>query len=157
MPHSDTQHSMIGSGRQTVSGQPEDPVVFFDLVYAAFGRAAQAAAPPIDRFYALGAQTIWLRFAGPGLLAAVLPALAHRIVPDGGEPDSVDRGGVPGWTICIWDSASTGVPMPPPPWPAAAFTVRGEIVGYNNARIQTAFQPDCGVLSLLDVQRKLAI
>jgi hypothetical protein len=47
--------------------------------------------------------------------------------------------------------------MPPAPWPAAAYTPRGEILGYCDARYRAAYDVWPGLLSLLDVQQGLAL
>jgi hypothetical protein len=47
--------------------------------------------------------------------------------------------------------------MPPPPWSREDFVFRGEIRGYNTARISTAYQAGLDALSLLDLETNLAV
>jgi hypothetical protein len=63
----------------------------------------------------------------------------------------------PALTVYLWDSASTGVRMPPPAWSVDDYLTRGEVRGFNNDRFLVAFQQDAGVLSLLDKKRAQAI
>lgn len=64
----------------------------------------------------------------------------------------------PTLTVLAWDDASTGAEMPRPPWRwETAPGGRGEISGYNTPRIYTAYNRDGGVLTSLDVERKLAV
>lgn len=61
-------------------------------------------------------------------------------------------------TIKIWDSVSTGAKMPPPPWSNNDYLARGEIRGFNNARIRTAFNlGETAGLSMLDLERGEAL
>ncbi len=71
-----------------------------------------------------------LRFAGPAMVSQIVPALAHLRAEDGAPPDL---------EVCIWDSASTGVPMIPPPCESADFTRRGNLWGVEGTRFPLAF------------------
>jgi len=59
--------------------------------------------------------------------------------------------------VTVWDSASTKVVMPPPPWTLAAYSVRGEIAGFSDERYRAAFQTDIGALSVLDLRESEAV
>jgi len=124
------------------------PTAFFQVAYRVFQQAERTADGPIDRFYTLGGDVIRLRFAGPALVSRITPALEHIAT----EPSSS-----PVLTICLWDSISTGTQMPPPPWSADAYISRGEVSGYNNGRIHTAFHVGANVLNLLDTESDLAL
>jgi hypothetical protein len=71
--------------------------------------SAQALMQTGERIHHLrvAGQGIRLRFAGPSLESAILPGLGHLIVPDIESPDL---------TVTLWDSASTGISLPPLPW-----------------------------------------
>lgn len=124
------------------------PEAFFDAVYQSFRRALDAAGAAIDRHYSIAGQPVLLRAAGPALLPPIARALEHLR----GAP--IDE---PALTICLWDSDSTGVPMPPPPWALEDFRQGGEIRGYTDARFYTGFQFGAGILSILDLERGLGV
>ena len=124
-------------------------LTFFERAHEAFEAAEQAASEVVSRDYRLGERRVRLRFAGNALVAAITPALAHLATP-------LDAG-APRLTIGLWDSASTGTRLPGPPWPMSDFGARREIRGYNDGRIRTAFDVGSGVLSLLDLEKNLAL
>src|SRR6185295_9871323 len=103
---------------------------FFDEARAGFARATSAA-PETRRAYSVGGTVVALRFAGPALVGRITPALEHLRLDDGARADL---------DVCLWDSASTGVPMVPPPCPQRNFTDRGNIWGFTSERILSAFQ-----------------
>ncbi|MBC8103767.1 MAG: serine kinase, partial [Cytophagales bacterium] len=55
--------------------------------------------------YTVGGSLVRLCFAGPALLGRVTPALEHLATIPGSDP---------ALTVCLWDSQSTGVPLPAP-------------------------------------------
>ena len=138
----------------SIRGENTSPAVFFETVYQAFQRAEQAAGGSLDRFYNIGGYTIRLRFAGPALVPRITPALEHLTT----KPSSS-----PMLTVCLWDSASTGTQMPPPPWTADTYTAHGEVysfdegrVHYHDDRIQMYFYMGDNVL-MIDTKSALAI
>ncbi|MGB0383497.1 MAG: serine kinase [Ardenticatenaceae bacterium] len=124
------------------------PAAFFQTAYQAYKRAEEVMGGSIDRFYEIAGCPICLRFAGSALISPLAPALQHLATPP--VP-------TPALTVCLWDSASTGTPMPPPPWAASDYLARQEIRGYNDERIQTTFDVGGGVLSMLDIKQNLAL
>lgn len=128
--------------------QPVDtPLAFFNRAYDAFAQAEHTAGQ-VARTYRVGQHTLRLNFAGPALVPAVTPAFEH-LAAHGEE--------VADLTVCIWDSASTGVAMPARPWEWNQTIGRGDVAGYNDERIHTAFASDLGLLMMLDTQRNLAL
>ena len=124
------------------------PVAFFETVYRAFQQAEEVVGDPIDRFYAIGACTIRLRFAGSALIPFITPAFEHLAV----QPVPA-----PALTICLWDSVSTRTKMPPPPWSSDAYIARGEVCGYSDEHIQTVFNLGSGILNMFDATRNVAL
>lgn len=124
------------------------PVDFFEEAYQTFLRAAEVTGGSVDHYFAVGGQTVRTRFAGTALVHRLVPALMH-ITTNPTES--------PALTVCLFDSASTGVFMPPPPWPPTAYGARGEIEGYNTERIYTFYQPGLDILRMIDLERNLAI
>ena len=130
-----------------------------DEALAAFFGAAcrafeQAARPSHERTYTVGPYALRLWFANDRLAPRLTPALEHLAAPVN------DLGGTTALTVYVWDSASTGVPMPPPPWPLDAYATRGDLRGQSTLRFQTAFQftpAGVGVLSILDRDQALGM
>jgi len=134
----------------TVGGRPRaaapaqgDPARFFDAAQEAFRRAA-ARTEVREHDLAVGEQRIRLRFAGTALERLLLPALAHV---------RADPVGTAALTVSLFDSASTGEPMPPPAWGPGDYGAKGEIVGFNGDRFRTVFQPGVDILSMYDAVR----
>lgn len=120
----------------------EEQLAFFR---SSMGRtlAAEAGTGVVVQHLELAGTRIELRFAGKQMIPHFLPALSHLLV----EPD-----GDPHLTIHIWDSASTGVEMNPPPCPWDSFTDRGDIWGMNSRRIKSAFHWIEFSVNLLDLE-----
>jgi len=142
-----------------ILGDNTNPIAFFDAVYQSFQKARQFAGGPPDRFYGIAGYTIRLRFAGAALEPRITPALEHTEAKPCSNPSL---------TICLWDDASTHTTMPSPPWLGygvhnpygdllGVYTRRGEVRGYNNNRIHTAFHMGADVLNMLDQQRNLGV
>lgn len=125
-----------------------EPGIFFAAARDAF-MAATDVAGSFECDYRIGELGVRLRFAGPALVPLLTPALAHLEVPPGAVV-------VPALTVLLWDSASVGVPMPPPAWGADGYRPRGEIRGFDGP-VRAAYQEDLGALSLFDVAAGEAI
>ena len=126
--------------------QASKSVEYFESVYEAF-KSSQQVNGTVDRSYKIGDFRIRLRFSGSALLD-LTRALAHLASDDNANPDL---------TICLWDSESTGQQMIPRPWQEDDFLARGVIQGYNTNRIYTAFQHGSAAVSVLDLERNLAV
>jgi hypothetical protein len=138
----------INQPKLLIRGEDTEPAAFFETVYQAFQQAAQVVGGSLDRFYSIDGHTIRLRFAGPALVPRITPALEHLAT----GPRST-----PAFTVCLWDSASTGTNIPRPPWSGYVYTPRGDVCGYTNDRVYTAYHVGADVLNLLDTSRDLAI
>ena len=122
--------------------------IYFDRVRDAFERAARAVASVREHSIAIGGRSLTLSFAGEALPGRIWPALAHlRSAPS----QSCDL------RIMLWDSVSTGVALPEPPWGGGDHVARGDVIGFNNERIRTAFVRDPDLLSLFDAEKRMAI
>jgi hypothetical protein len=86
--------------RAELTAGPPHPVL--DAVERS-AEEALARAGADDRYIGVASFTVRLRFAGPALVAHVLPAVAHQSVAP--VPD-------PALTISVWDSESTDAPQP---------------------------------------------
>ncbi|MBT8215255.1 MAG: hypothetical protein KJO17_00225 [Acidimicrobiia bacterium] len=124
-----------------------EPEVFFSRVLETFERAADRAGTEHAELTIAG-RRVTLQFAGPTLLPLVLPAL-HQQAPG---PESLD-----GLTVKLFDSSSTQVVPPAPPWGPHAYGPQGAIEGFNSRRYRTAYRVDAACLSLVDLERKVAV
>lgn len=128
--------------RPAINREPSLPTGFAALLGEQFEQATRAVGEIVEHRLDMGGQKLLLRFAGPGLVGRIMPAFRHLR-----QPSSPQQ---PVLTVSLWDSATTGVVMPPPPWSHDDYRERGEVRGYNDERFRTAFSLGSGVLSLLD-------
>ena len=92
--------------------------------------------------------SVRLRFAGTALVEHVVPAFAHlRSAPRA----------VYDLDVRLWDTASTGVEMEPPPCNRRNFTNRGEIWGFNSPRYLSAFHYGEFSVNTMDVETNQAV
>lgn len=123
-------------------------LTYFERVSGACRDGQARAGGPIDRFFLVAGQTVRVQFAGTALLPYVEPALVHLMIEPHIPPDL---------TIEVWDSASTGTPLPAVPWRIRDQSPRGSVAGYNTRRMRTAFQGEITTLSLMDRDRRRAL
>lgn len=121
---------------------------FFDGVCRQAAAAADGAGGWTQRRLMLAGHHLALRFAGPALLARLLPALAHLPAAPDGTADL---------TIDIWESAADGVAMLPPPWAHADYGTRREINDWADGSVIASYDLGAGVLSLLDLATNHAV
>lgn len=125
----------------------EEQEAFFQSAYQRF-LEARSSAGGIDFYYKICDTTVHLSFAGEALIPHITPALSHLRISEVVVPDL---------TICLWDSHSTKKSMISPPWKRDRYTDRGDIWGYNNRRIKTAFHWVEFSLNMLDVERNTGL
>lgn len=115
---------------------PESPAGrYLAEVLAAFEAAGARVGGVLEKDYEIGGRPVRLRFAGPALLDGLTPALAHLAARPAPSPTLI---------VAIWDSASTGVPMPP------ALPEAGEFPAfdYEGVRIKAIVDTTARVLIL---------
>jgi hypothetical protein len=123
------------------------PLTFFKNILDCFQRAeGQAGAE--TRYYRMGSAVVCFRFAGEALINSLTPAFEHLTVAP--VPDAA-------LTVCLWDTASTGVKPPSPPWQNGDFLARGEVRGYNTERFTTTYDLFARTVSVLDEEQRLAV
>lgn len=125
-------------------------LAFFETLRAAFAVAARGAGVERRRLR-LGRSRATLEFAGSALLEAFGPAFRHL------EATGEDAAAPDGLTVLLWDTRSTGVAPPKPPWEPGQFLARGEIGHDFGDRIRLSFRIDSGVLSTYDPESRTAI
>lgn len=113
----------------------------FDAASAACGGAS------CDGYDIAGAR-VHLRFASPALRSRLAPAFDHLAA-------RADDGAAPALTVCLWDSASTGVDPPPRP-PAPSDHAEGALFHFHEPPIRAAYQPGLESLSVWDAEDGIA-
>lgn len=141
-------HPLHQAERSCGSTAGDRPAAFYRSSLQTFELAEQAAGGSVDCFYTIGGYTIRLRFAGPALVPFLTPALQHLATTATSEP---------ALTVCLWDSVSTGVTMPPPPWSEDDYLPRGEVRGFSDQQIQTVFNLGSGILNVLHCGQNVAL
>ncbi len=127
---------------------------YFAALSAAF-REAAGARGLLQSTLTVGPWAVDLQFAGAALHDVTVPALAF--VTDEAAPHPLA-------TICLFDSASTGVPVPAFPWRPRHIRERGAIQGFNDDRFRTVYHgdplaPDGGfnALSMFDAATRTTV
>lgn len=120
---------------------------FFTAALQAFERA-QASCGRHERVVRVGREFWRWRFAGQPFLDRMFPACEHN--------ESRENGGASAaWTVHFFDSATTGIPMPPPSWGRDHVRFGGTIVGFDRGRFRCFFQPGVDVLYALDLEKRI--
>jgi hypothetical protein len=99
----------------------------------------------------VGGLPVRLRFAGQPLERAIMPALAHALA-HGPANSSVTP-----LEVVAWDTASSGVSMPPPAWSIEDYDQRGEIRRYDADQCRASFGVEGALLSLFSAERNMAV
>jgi hypothetical protein len=131
----------------SLSALVSDSAIYFGAVCKAFEQAERTAGS-IDYYFNIGGLAIRLCFAGPAMIPFLTPAFMHLCI----QPVST-----PQLTVLLWDSFSTGIGMPPPPWKVGAYVARGEGWYFNGESIKINYQPFNGTYNMLDKSSNIAI
>jgi len=133
-----------------------DQLAFLDALQEGYLRALDNAAV-VERHFGIAGFRIALKFAGPGLLPAITPALEHLEIPPAGTPDL---------DICLFDSASTASRLPflldhfmqrvRSNW-WEYLGSRRELTSIDGERIRSAFHPGPDILSVFDRETDRAL
>ncbi|MEO8393666.1 MAG: serine kinase [Chloroflexota bacterium] len=129
------------------------PAAFFQALDDAYQRA-EANCGVISTRIKIANIAVEQRFAGNALAETFTRATHHLVSEAAHEADL---------TVCIWDSASTGVALPPIPWEyfpdiyTRSYGAQGEIDGYNDQRFGLLHSQWFNQIQMLDRQRKRAI
>jgi hypothetical protein len=140
--------SSLASHRLTAQNNAE-PAHYFERALEVSRAACERPQSTVKCINLGGGKRAVLQFSDVAIESLLFPALAHQELP----PENTDGD----FTILAWDSAHSGVRMWSPPWTTADYLSRGEIAGYNDKRFRAVFQLDCGVLSLYDADRQVAV
>jgi len=138
---------MLATNELTADETSNNAVNFFNQAQHIFAQAKQQAGM-IEHTFRIANQPVCFQFAADALIPKIAPAFEHL------RTDPVDH---PALTICLWDSASTGVQMPTPPWSGDDYLARGLIQGYNDSRISTLHDLGTRSLSMFDRDQQCAL
>jgi hypothetical protein len=119
---------------------------FFEAATSAWNEAAARAGAIEKVRIALGERTLELRFAGGALVPALSRAFGH-----------LDEGSGATLVVRVFESETTGVPIPRPPWRIDDYREHGRIRGFCDDRFQTVFHWGSGSLQMLDRERDEAL
>ncbi|HUF10499.1 MAG TPA: hypothetical protein VMO47_14360 [Rhodothermales bacterium] len=117
------------------------PGIYFQKAREAHAFAVERAGS-IDYHLSIAGRRVRLVFASELLSKQLTPALMHRV----SEP-STDNENL---TLLAWDTAATGVRPPSPPWGPDDYLARGQVRGFNEDGVRTAFHVGVNVLSLFE-------
>lgn len=136
---------------------------FFDAMLTGFQYAASKSEFSEKRFR-IGGRLVAMQFAGHGTPRNLVPALEHLEVKDceAAAPESLNAE----LTIHCWDSASTGVPLPPLIEALQQLirqncyehlSPRQEIKQISNAGFPATYEAGTGIFSVLDAKQRSAV
>ena len=97
----------------------------------------------LERTFRIARLTVVARFAGPAMLPAIEPALAHLLASPAGQANL---------TVELWDSASTGIAVPAPPGGRTGFGATAE-----DGRVRSAYHALPGILSMYEPASRTAV
>ena len=127
------------------------PGGYFDAFRASAEQAIEAVGRRAGRLVLAG-HTLDVELAGPALGPAM--AMAFR----GMEARAEDAAPGPGEArVLVYDTASTGIEPPTPPWDPAELPGGGEATIRVSDDVWGSYAPDCGRLSLVDRRRREAV
>jgi len=147
-----TQLPASSTASTAAAHEGSDQLTVYETLRTGFERAT-AHAGCIERDFLIAGFRVRLRFAGPGLLPSVVPALDHLATDDNAEAD---------FSIALFDSTSTETRLP---FLAERYVDllrlrwwehlegRREIRGLNGERIRSVFHLGPDIFSMFDVAR----
>lgn len=121
---------------------------YFAALVECFDRAAELTQNSTFHYFKIANSEIEIEFAGDALLSKVCPALEHLRVQGRTQSD---------FKIKCWDGISSGVMMPPKPWPESERFVHGEIRSFIDVDHYLHLNLMNGAIILADRQKRTAI
>jgi hypothetical protein len=123
--------------------------VYLRAMRAGFRAALESGLKERHETLAVNGTTVRLRFAGADMAEATLPALAPLI----GDPP---RGSAT-FTVELWDSASTDIGPPMPPWGPDAGGPLGAVKGHNDETLRTVVDHAARTITVCDLECRQAV
>jgi len=118
---------------------------WIDAIDGSFAKAESHAGKSTGTFR-IADGALRLVSAGDAMLTQLGRAFSHLTDVSGVPPEL---------TVCLWDSATTGVEPPPLP-PVAPGLPRGAVIYSSAGRQSVAYQPGLSLMSALDLDRSTA-
>lgn len=109
-----------------------------------FQAAAQRTGGACTWSLDIAGTSLRIHTAGERVRATLMPAIAHRLTPTADRAD---------FDVFVVDAADSGAPLPAFCWRPEDVRERGEVRGFNDARLRTQFDSGSWMLSMLDVAR----
>jgi hypothetical protein len=135
-----TADGLIGSEAAVVARFSEEAI--------SAGRRAAERSETVVADVRLGGGSVRFHLCGAAMRAHCWPALGERATDPIGAVDH---------EVWAFDSVSTGVALPAPPWPTDAYRPRDEIAGLSGCPIEATYALAPGSLSLLDKRSREGI
>ncbi len=126
----------------------------FDHALSSFHDAARSAGGVRECVFAAAGYRVRVLLAGPALEAPLTASLAHLRAD---RPGATDQPRGPSLTVHAWDSASTGMPYSVLPWTGKAAGSPRELPYFERDGLRVLFNPNSGVLSLLNAPTDEAV
>ncbi len=138
--------------RQHIPPAPPPELVdeFVAKTAEAFEQACDGQ-PTEVRHLRIADRAIAVRFRSPEIAARYRAATAHVEVADGPAPGDVDL------TIGCWDTATSGIGLPPLPWIQDNLLHRDRVRGHTTGDVRATYQQSEGLLHLYDSRRSLGL
>ena len=139
--------------RQRIPPAPPPELIdeFVAATLAAFEQAGEVA-PTFERQLAIADRTVLVRFRSPEVAGRYRAATAHVEARGDGSPPRP-----PDLTIGCWDTATTGVGLPPLPWIQDNLLHRDRVRGHTTGDVRATYQQSEGLLHLYDRREGLAL
>jgi hypothetical protein len=122
---------------------------FFKQAYEAYERTEKVLGGCLECRYGIGGDAVLLRFAGPGLMPFITPALSHL--------ELRSKVTQPELTVCIWACGPEGARLLAPHWLPQDHIIRGEVRELSDRVVRVAFNPASRNLSLFHSCKSLAL
>ena len=130
---------------------PELVDEFVDRALQAFEQAG-ASQPTVARYLTIADRDVVIRFRSPEVADRYRAATTHvEVSPDDPRP------GAPALTIGCWDTATSGVALPPLPWIADNLLHRDRVRGHTTGDVRATYQQSEGLLHLYDGRKGLGL
>jgi hypothetical protein len=137
----------LGDDASVTQRSRQAATAYYESVRRAFRRASSRAGER-EQCLEIGDVRVKLRFAGPGLSAVLLPAFSPVLSSGGGPND---------FQVELWDEATTGVGIPPPPWSLRDVITRGDVRSLSGGPIRAQVDGGNRILTMWDCESRSGI
>lgn len=121
---------------------------YFTAILACFDRAAALTQNAISHTFKIADSSIQVEFAGDALVPKICPAFGHLRAANGLEPS---------FTIKCFDKNSSGIAIPPRPWPDSDSFIHGEIGSFIDTDHYLHFNLMSGAIIAANRRERIAV